>query len=75
MHIGGKNRRGALSDSFNRIGAEQADELMILVGGDDDQFFDKIAEDRKIPLSQADKIANLGPMLKAKYVPVAEPAK
>jgi len=75
MHIGGKNRRGALSDVFNRIGAENANELMILTGGDDDLFFDKIAEEKKLPLAQADKIANLGPMLKAKFVPVAEPAK
>lgn len=67
VHVGGKNRRGALSDEFNRLGAGLANELIVVSGGDDDGFFKSIAEERKIDYSVVEKITDLGPLLKAMY--------
>ncbi len=74
IHAGGKNRRGALSDEFNRLGASQADELVVVAGGDDDGFFKAIADEHKITYASVAKISEIGPMLRAKYAP-AEPVK
>lgn len=75
LHIGGKNRRGALSDEFNRLGAQNADEVIVVSGGDEDGMFMTIAESKKIPFFEAAKIADLGPMLRERFVSPAEPAK
>ncbi len=75
MHIGGKNRRGALSDEFNKLGAEHADELIIVAGGDEDGFFKKISEASKSELYEAAKIADLGAMLRERFPAPAEPAQ
>ena len=56
MHLGGKKRRGSLSDAFNQIAAENADYLVVLKDGDEDGFFKKIADAKKIPLKYIDKI-------------------
>jgi len=48
FHVGGDARRGALSDPFNKIAAEGADIIVVAKGGDDDGFFKKIAESRKV---------------------------
>ncbi|MCB1059830.1 MAG: hypothetical protein KDB65_06355 [Calditrichaeota bacterium] len=68
LHIGGKNRRGALSDEFNRLGAEKADEVIVVSGGDDDGMFKSIAKEKKTPIFEAAKIADLGPMLRERFV-------
>lgn len=47
FHIGGEARRGALSDPFNILAADDADMLMVVQTGDKDQFFKKIAEKNK----------------------------
>lgn len=56
MHLGGKKRRGSLSDAFNQVSAENADYLVVLKDGDDDGFFKKIAEGKKIQLKYIEKI-------------------
>jgi len=67
IHVGGKNRRGALSDEFNRLGANSADELIVVAGGDDDGFFKTIAESRKINLEIPAKISDVAPLLKTRF--------
>lgn len=69
IHLGGKNRRGALSDAFNRIGAENSSEIVVVAGGDDDGFFKTIAEERKLPYAEAARIADLGPIIRSKFKP------
>lgn len=69
MHIGGKNRRGALSDEFNRIGAAGADEIIVVKGGNDDGLFTTISSEHKSVFHEAAKIADLGPMLRARFAP------
>jgi len=64
MHVGGKSRRGKLSDFFNSLAAENADCLIILKSGDEDKFFTKIAEKKKIPIYFIDKIMEAGGVLK-----------
>ncbi|MBU0507855.1 hypothetical protein KKH27_03320 [bacterium] len=62
-HIGGANRRGPLSDPFNRLGAEHAARIIVVKGGNDDGFFTKIAETNKIPLDTVTTALNVAPLL------------
>ena len=58
LHIGGKARRGNQSDDFNKIAAEASSYLLVVKQGDEDQFFSKIAAEKKIPIDLVDKIAD-----------------
>ncbi len=58
VHVGGEARRGSMSDPFNKTAAEGADCLVVLKSGDQDQFFTKIANARKIPFYGVDKITD-----------------
>lgn len=60
MHVGGPSRRGKLSDEFNTFAVENADCLVIVKSGNDDSFFSKIAETKKIPIFLIDKIVDAG---------------
>ena len=64
MHMGGKARRGKLSDEFNKLAAENADCLIVVKSGNEDQFFSKIANNKKIPIMLVDKIMEAGDILK-----------
>ena len=64
MHVGGPSRRGKLSDEFNKLTAENADCLIIVKNGDEDQMFSKTAEGKKIPIYSIDKIVEAGDILK-----------
>jgi len=50
LHLGGKARRGAQSDDFNRVAAEAADLMIVVAQGDEDGFFTGISEKYGIPL-------------------------
>ena len=64
MHVGGISRRGKLSDDFNTITAENADCLIVTKNGNEDNFFTKIAEEKKIELILIDKILDAGEVMK-----------
>ena len=63
MHVGGPSRRGSLSDEFNKLSAENADCLIIVKSGNEDGFFSKMAETKKIPIFLIDKIMEAGKVL------------
>ncbi len=63
MHMGGKARRGKLSDPFNKLAAENADCLIVVAGGDEDQFFSSIAAEKKIPIFIVEKIIGVRDIL------------
>lgn len=66
LHIGGKARRGNQSDDFNKMAAEASGYLLVVKQGDEDQFFSKIASEKKITLDLVDKIADaVQPVTKA----------
>lgn len=66
LHIGGKARRGNQSDDFNAMAAEAARYLLVVKQGNEDQFFSKIAAEKKIPIDLVDKIADaVQPVAKA----------
>lgn len=67
VHLGGLNRRGALSDPFNTVGASAATRLVVVKGGNDDGFFTKIAEANKIPLETTEDARALGGTFKTLY--------
>ena len=50
------------------LGAEKADEVIVVSGGDDDGMFKSIAKEKKTPIFEAAKIADLGPMLRERFV-------
>ncbi len=72
MHLGGKARRGKLSDEFNKLAAENADCLIVVKNGDEDQLFSKIAENKKIPIYLIDKIMEAGNVMKNIFAPLKE---
>ncbi len=63
MHLGGKARRGKLSDEFNSLAAENADCLIVVKSGDEDQFFSNIAKTKNIPIHLVEKIMDVGGIL------------
>jgi hypothetical protein len=67
VHLGGLNRRGALSDPFNRLGAEGADLLLVVKPGNHDGFFSTIAVERKIPVDTLDTVLKVGALVKDFY--------
>lgn len=69
VHLGGLTRRGALSDGFNRLGAENAQQIMVVKGGNDDDLFTRIAEEKKIPIQTAETALQVSPLLRALYRP------
>ena len=68
-HLGGEARRGELSDNFNRLGANAADHLIVVKGGDNDSLFTKIAEEKKILIETAETILAVQPLLHTLYHP------
>lgn len=58
MHLGGKPRRGNQSDEFNKLTADAANYMIVVKQGDEDKFFSKIAESKKIKIDLIDKIAD-----------------
>jgi hypothetical protein len=69
VHLGGLTRRGALSDGFNRLGAENAQQIIVVRGGDNDSLFTKIAEEKKIPIQTAETAFQVSPLMRALYRP------
>ena len=63
FHVGGKSRRGTLSDYFNKLAAENADYLVVVAGGDEDGFFSNIAKEKNIPMESPEKIASIQEIL------------
>lgn len=66
-HLGGRNRRGSLSDPFNQLGAENADHLIVVKGGNDDQFFTNISAEKEIPIEIIDQTQKVAEALKLIY--------
>lgn len=64
VHLGGKSRRGALSDYFNKLGAENADHIIVVKSGDADGFFANIAKEKGIGIDTSDKIVSIQAILK-----------
>ena len=67
MHLGGKSRRGNLSDYFNQIVAENSNYLIVVKEGDEDGFFANIAKEKKISCEYADNIISVQKSLEAIY--------
>ncbi len=69
VHLGGQARRGALSDPFNQLGAESANHLIVVKGGNDDSFFSTIAETKTIPMETAATALGVSPLVRNLYRP------
>ncbi len=64
VHVGGKSRRGALSDYFNKLGAENADHIIVVKSGDADGYFTGIAKEKGIGISTSEKIVSIQTILR-----------
>ncbi len=69
IHVGGKSRRGTLSDYFNTLCAANADELIVVASGNHDGFFQKIADEKKIRLQLPEKIVHVKGALEEIFKP------
>ena len=67
VHVGGKSRRGELSDYFNKPVAENADHLIVVKEGDHDAFFSQIAKEGQIDIQLPEKINDIQGILQAIY--------
>jgi hypothetical protein len=67
MHIGGKGRRGDLSDPFINLVAPQASYLIVVKEGDVDGIFLKTAAKNNIPIVFVNKISETQEPLKSIY--------
>ncbi|MFH1851780.1 MAG: DUF6305 family protein [Candidatus Neomarinimicrobiota bacterium] len=65
VHIGGKARRMGQSDLFISVVVEAARQMIVVQQGNEDGFFTKISEEKKIPLVLVEKIAAVADPLKA----------
>ena len=67
VHVGGKARRGDLSDRFINIVLPQASYLVVVKEGDSDEIFSKGASKQNIPIVLVNRIADAQEPLKAMY--------
>ena len=67
MHLGGKSRRGSMSDEFNRLVAENSAYLIVVREGDDDGFFTSIAKEKNITCEHAENIVSVQQVLEKIY--------
>ncbi len=67
MHIGGKARRGDLSDRFISLVVPQASYLIVVKEGDSDEIFSKAASKNNIPIVLVNRIAEAQAPLKSIY--------
>ncbi|MBI2417347.1 MAG: hypothetical protein HYV28_05485 [Ignavibacteriales bacterium] len=58
LHLGGKARRGAQSDDLCQLAANASSMMIVVKQGDEDQFFTKLAGQRKVPIKVIDKMAD-----------------
>lgn len=58
LHLGGKARRGAQSDDLCQLAANASSMMIVVKQGDEDQFFTKLAAQRKVPIKVIDKMAD-----------------
>lgn len=64
MHIGGKGRRGKLSDMFIGESVPLADKLIVVDGGDHDGLFSKLLEGKNVEMLSAESVRATGEPLK-----------
>lgn len=67
MHIGGKARRGELSDKFIDLVVPKVSFLMLIKEGDSDGYFSKMMASRKMNARVAEKLTELQEPIKALY--------
>ena len=67
MHIGGKARRGELSDKFVELVAPKSSYLLVVKEGDSDGYFSKVMADKKIAGRIVDKLGDLQEPIKTIY--------
>jgi len=56
MHIGGKGRRGTLTDIFIEAAVPMADKLIVVEGGDYDGLFSKLVEGTELEIIPATSV-------------------
>lgn len=67
VHIGGEAGRNAMVDQFITPFAPQCDYLMVLAGGNKDGLYNRIAEEKHIPLKVFQTLAELSSIITAMF--------
>ena len=63
VHIGGTSRRGAGSDDLARMVGEYAHHIMVIKASNDDGFFTRMSQEKKIPIAEVADRTALGPVI------------
>lgn len=69
VHIGGEERRGPTSVPFVELLAKNADLLIVWEQSDEDGYFTKVAQKRKVPLIVLKQVLELQDVLKQIFAP------
>ncbi len=67
MHTGGEARRGKTSNDLIEIVVPQADYVIVVASGNQDKFFNTLAEKAKVPVVEVEKMAQAGEAAKAVF--------
>ena len=67
LHTGGEGRRGKTSNDLIQIVVPEADRVVVVATGNKDKIFQKLAEGRKAPVVEVDKVTAAGEAVKALF--------
>lgn len=67
MHTGGMARRGAQSNQVIELVASRASAMVVVKAGNSDGFFNNLASQHKIPLTEVETINDAGPAVQALF--------
>ena len=65
MHTGGEARRGKTSNDVIQLVVPDADQVVVVAAGNKDKFFNTLAEKRKVPVVEVEKMSDAGAAVKA----------
>jgi len=64
MHTGGEGRRGKTSNDLLQLVVPEADQVVVVAAGNKDKLFQKLADARKAPVIEVDKLPAAGEAVK-----------
>lgn len=67
MHTGGESRRGKSSNDVIELFVPEADHVIVVATGNKDKLFNNLAQKKGIPVSEVEKIADAGSVLKTLF--------
>jgi hypothetical protein len=67
MHTGGEARRGKTSNDVIQLVVPDAHQVVVVAAGNKDKFFNTLAEKKKVPVVEVEKMSDAGAAVKAMF--------